>query len=599
MKQEIIPIELSEHGEIPHLSDIYPEGLPEGIILNKTICGLGATYSCIKKPCHTIIIELNLPVIQGKMHAQIHEEDNLFAVFGDTKTEDIIAYLVRSNRNQKFIKVLCTPESYYKLEDAMVEVMGDTFHSKVFCVLDEIHKYVLDDGYRDFKLGEIIEEFWKYEKRSVISATPLLSDDPRYEETDMREIVVSPQWEYKRPLQLVISNDVSQSLTKVFGQYQDRMIFVACNSVKLIRTYIEETQVARDSVIFCAKETAQEISHENVLVCSDWNANALTRINWLTSRFWTGFDLDNIPDPPVLIMLTDSQLVEHTMIYPSIDAVQIVGRFRQGVSEIIHITNTNPNFKYRTTEHIKGYQEAQKEAYSKINAMMTLNDNNELREALREILKACPWSRNLNGSFEVNYLAVAYNAHKLVVQSAYSSMDSIIEAYQSSPFIINVREEIYDERVIEIKRMPGRWRQRRQMLELLDKTKEFDKDNGEHEQLLREFGQIDRWLIDAYQAIGSDEIRKCHYRTGQINYLISKVKSNRQKLKTEVINLVKSSFHKGEKHTRREIKLTLSAIYKGFNVEKAPTATDIKSFFQVKECKVKGESAFYLIEPLF
>ena len=147
--------------------------------------------------------------------------------------------------------------------------------------------------------------------------------------------------------------------------------------------------------------------------------------------------------------------------------------------------------------------------------------------------------------------------------------------------------------------MPGRWRQRKEMLEILDRTKDFNKENGDYEKLLREFSLIDRWLIDAYQAIGSEQIRKCHYRTGQINYLISKSKANRKKLKPEVIKLVKSTFRKGHRYTRKEIKQMLSDIYKGFNIEHSPKATDIKSFYSVKECKVSGESAFLINEPLF
>ena len=166
MNQEHIAINLTEQGNIPYLSDIYPEGLPEGIVLNKTICGLGATYSCIKKACHTIIIELNLPVIQSKVYTPIHAEDNLFGVIGGTKTEDIVSYIKRTLKKGMFINILCTPESYYKLQDALIETMGDTYYSEIFFVLDEIQrfpkareavKYLVADGRYDYiETGSLI-----------------------------------------------------------------------------------------------------------------------------------------------------------------------------------------------------------------------------------------------------------------------------------------------------------------------------------------------------------------------------------------------------------------------------------------------------------
>ena len=203
--------------------------------------------------------------------------------------------------------------------------MGDSYYSEIFFVLDEIQKYVIDDGYRDFSLNEIMEEFWKYDKRSVVSATPLLADDPRYQECNMKEVILEPEWDFKSPLSLILTNDVGRSLNTLISENIDQTIFIACNSVKLIRTYIRDTQTEHESVIFCARETAREVEREEVSVYSDWNAENIKRVNWMTSRFWTGFDLDDIPQPPIVIMLSDPNLVEHTMIDPMIDAVQIVG----------------------------------------------------------------------------------------------------------------------------------------------------------------------------------------------------------------------------------------------------------------------------------
>ena len=45
---------------------VMPE-IPTNSIINKTVTGCGATYAEINAPRHSVIIEPNVPVIEGKM----------------------------------------------------------------------------------------------------------------------------------------------------------------------------------------------------------------------------------------------------------------------------------------------------------------------------------------------------------------------------------------------------------------------------------------------------------------------------------------------------------------------------------------------------
>ena len=145
--------------------------------------------------------------------------------------------------------------------------------------------------------------------------------------------------------------------------------------------------------------------------------------------------------------------------------------------------------------------------------------------------------------------------------------------------------------------MPGRWRQRKEMMDILDQLKEFE--NGKYEELLQEYQQIDRWFIDAYCTLGSQIIKQCHYKTSWINREISKHKADRNKLKGEVVQMVKTSFIVGQSYTRDDIKSMLIEIYRQYNIKTKAKASDIKLYFNAKECKKYGESAYKLLEPLF
>ena len=64
----------------------------------------------------------------------------------------------------------------------------------------------------------------------------------------------------------------------------------------------------------------------------------MKRYNFFTSRFFNAVDME-LEEQPHVIMLTDVYFAEHTMIDPYTDAIQIVGRFRNGVSSITYISN--------------------------------------------------------------------------------------------------------------------------------------------------------------------------------------------------------------------------------------------------------------------
>ena len=83
------------NGKVQRLSDIYPI-IETNTILNKTITGIGATYSEIKAPRHSIIIEPTKPVIYGKINDPKHKDDNLKGVFQGVYQDEIEDYIEKS-----------------------------------------------------------------------------------------------------------------------------------------------------------------------------------------------------------------------------------------------------------------------------------------------------------------------------------------------------------------------------------------------------------------------------------------------------------------------------------------------------------------------
>ena len=105
------------NGKVKYLTEILPE-IPTNTILYKKLTGLGATYGELKAKRNSVIIEPNKPVIVGKCSDPKHSKDNLFGVYEGVYTDKIIAYMEKSVKQKKHIKILTTPESFRKVQDA-------------------------------------------------------------------------------------------------------------------------------------------------------------------------------------------------------------------------------------------------------------------------------------------------------------------------------------------------------------------------------------------------------------------------------------------------------------------------------------------------
>ena len=146
MKNKEITASKKANGKIQYLTEILPE-IPTNTILYKKLTGLGATYGELKANRNSIIIEPNKPVISGKCKDPKHKDDNLFGVYEGVYADNIMAYIERSIKQNKHFKILTTPESFHKVQEAFEEMDMDIRYNS-FLLFDECHKIVKDSGFR-------------------------------------------------------------------------------------------------------------------------------------------------------------------------------------------------------------------------------------------------------------------------------------------------------------------------------------------------------------------------------------------------------------------------------------------------------------------
>lgn len=597
MNTQIIQINKNENGKIQYLTEVLPM-IPTNTILYKTLTGLGATYGELKADRNSIIIEPNVPVIVGKCNDPKHKEDNLFGVYEGVYTEDVIKYLEKSA--DKRTKILTTPESFQKVKDAF-ELMDMDIYGTCFLLFDECHKIVKDADYRsDITLP--FDDFFLFNEKALVSATPISFSDPRFEMQKFQIIRIEPAFEYKLPVSLIHTNNVLEQLKRTLDKLDATDICLFVNSTDMIYSFIKQLDIENESTVFCAKKSVEKLKNKKFKhAFEQWSKSKMKKYNFFTSRFYNALDIE-LEIKPTVIMISDVYFSEYSMIDPHTDAIQAIGRFRNGVNRVCHIFNTNPNLPVRTEEEIGIYLQVSKEVYDKIKTFYDCATSEEARKAYREALKVLPFNQMLNKDGKENFFAIDNYVDEALLKSSYNAQEKLIASYRSNRlFDLDVESAYFPFGDFE------RLKKESKYASLKDKRKEVVRQlellKGDDEtEMIRNYKEdlrkADSFIYEAYEEIGKEMIESLDYSVKRIKEAMI-LKQNREKTEgTEFIQLIKNSFKVGQKYTKKYIKEELTRIYAltGVTPQKTITGQSIKEFFYVKEINTGGSRKFLLVE---
>lgn len=597
MTTQIIQINKNENGKIQYLTEVLPM-IPTNTILYKTLTGLGATYGELKADRNSIIIEPNVPVIVGKCNDPKHKEDNLFGVYEGVYTEDVIKYLEKSA--DKRTKILTTPESFQKVKDAF-ELMDMDIYGTCFLLFDECHKIVKDADYRsDITLP--FDDFFLFNEKALVSATPISFSDPRFEMQKFQIIRIEPAFEYKLPVSLIHTNNVLEQLKRTLDKLDATDICLFVNSTDMIYSFIKQLDIENESTVFCAKKSVEKLKNKKFKhAFEQWSKSRMKKYNFFTSRFYNALDIE-LKIKPTVIMISDVYFSEYSMIDPHTDAIQAIGRFRNGVNRVCHIFNTNPNLPVRTEEEIGIYLQVSKEVYDKIKTFYDCATSEEARKAYREALKVLPFNQMLNKDGKENFFAIDNYVDEALLKSSYNAQEKLIASYRSNRlFDLDVESAYFPFGDFE------RLKKESKYASLKDKRKEVVRQlellKGDDEtEMIRNYKEdlrkADSFIYGAYEEIGKEMIESLDYSVKRIKEAMI-LKQNREKTEgTEFIQLIKNSFKVGQKYTKKYIKEELTRIYAltGVTPQKTITGQSIKEFFHVKEINTGGSRKFLLVE---
>lgn len=593
-----------------YLTDVLPE-IPTNTILNKTLTGLGATYGELKSDRHSIIIEPNVPVIVGKMKDKKHK--NIFGVYEGIYAEDILNYLEKNNGKHKF-KILTTPESLRKVKDAFFE-FGMNIYKECFLLFDECQKIVQDVCYRQ-DIALPIDDFFRFENKAFVSATPIYPKDPRFKKQGFQILDIEPTFDFKKQMYLVTTNNALQALKMVLETLsknnnfkdEERDICIFLNSTDTIEAIIKQLEIISESTIFCSERSVKKLNKRGLKSAYEhWGKKKMKKYNFFTSRFYSAFDIE-LDEAVDLIMISDLFYAEHSMIDPNTEAPQIIGRFRKenGVANIVHITNLKSDLPVRTREELQLYLGCSESIYNKINELHNTTSDLSYRQAYKAALAVIPYSKYIDKNGKKNYFALENYIDEEIVKGFYNNSQFLLQAYKSSNrFEINYQPVYFPlgdferlQRERDNKSLKERNIETVRQLDLLMESGDY---NSETIQEYRnELYKYNKLYVEAYEFIGKDGIIKLNYSRPKIReaMILKKYKDGVSGLGFQ--ELLVNSFVIGKKYTRKFIKEELSRIYSIFeiNPKSKITAETIREYFEVIEVKQKGDAAFQLMARL-
>ena len=589
------------NGKVQHLSEVLPL-IPTNTILCKTLTGIGATYGEIRSARNSIIIEPNRPVIYGKCLDPKHRDDNLLGVYEGVYTKDVVNYILQSQDMNKKIKILTTPESFYKVQKAFEQVGIDIQTDGYFLLFDECQKIVKDCGYRK-NISLPMDFFFECQDKAMVSATPPSEfADSRFENFDI--LIIHPDFNYKKTITVCTTNNVLERTRQLLLQLDERPVFFFVNSTDIILAMMEQLGLRDQSAVFCSADSVDKLksqkfsnAHEN------WEKKYMAKYNWMTSRFYNAMDIE-LNENPNVVMITDCYIADYTMIDPYMDAVQIIGRFRNGTSNIYHISNFDERIPVRDKRDIITWYQCNKKIYEQTETLKNIQTDPNCRDAYNDTMGVLLYNRFLDDYGKEDAFKIDNYIHEELVRVMYHDYTRLYQGYNECGYFevttsnITYRYGDYDRLKITNNTLPIKDMRKR----IVDQLEVLKGEETEMAMQYRdELRRIDSFIVKAWEALGKQTIEELNYNSKSIREEIILTLHEKKAKSSDVLRMIYNSFSSRHWYASSFIKQELKRIHNllGVPKSKAITAKDICQYFEVTEKRKAKERGYYLISPKF
>ena len=581
--------------------------IPTNVILNKTVTGIGATTLEIEAKRHSIIIEPNVPVILGKTK----NKPELFAVWEYSTKAKIKKYF--KDRTVQYKKLLTTPEGFKKITDVCKRKdVNIDIYNYFFCLFDECEKIVQDIDFRD-KIIQPINDFFLFKNKAFVSATPVKMTHPEFNNQGFKILKVKPQYNYKKDLNLIITDCYEIEVIKKFNELKDsNCVCIFLNKTDSIEKLINTLKIANESKIFCSDKSVKKLKNIGYNNVFDQIDLPLKKYNFFTCRFFSAVDIE-IRQKPDILLLTNLNDAYHTMIDPFTEAIQISGRFRNKYhngqlpfNSLTHITNLNPDMQVKYSKDVNTMVRTWEQTYKYINNRLQNETDIVAKQTLKKELQKVGYADLLDEKGNFNYFSLDNLHNEERVKRYYNDFNNwLVRAYRyTGHFIVNL--SIVNHNIAcDFKSANLTPAQKREHivfnLEELSKLKannpaldiEPYKNNWRGKVITnRENGDL---IVDAYYYLGKAEIERIGYK----KYRLLKEETDKKKAEKKekdsfavIQSEIKQQYQINQTATKNDIKDFLKEVYRLNSIDVSITHNTITKYCDVTSNNSKNPATY-------
>ena len=569
-----------------YLSDVIRQ-IPTNSIISKRIPGCGATTLELNTYRNSIILVPNVPVINSKCQ----KYKNLLGVYEKVTVGEIAQYL----HEHKLYKTMTTPESFPKVKKAC-ELCALNIYTDFFLLDDECHQLIKDVDYRaDIVLP--MDDFFQFEHKALVSATPIKFSDPRFK--DFKTIEISAEYDYQQKIQVVHTYSIARTVREYLENHKNNKVCIFFNSVDGIYSIMKQFGMLNNATVYCAPKSRTKLKseHDFTNAYNVWSAKTMKQYNFFTGRFYTAFDLE-LDYKPNLLMITDPNLSPYTMLDVDTDCIQICGRFRNGISSATHIYRTDEEIVAKTRDELEWEISAHEYAYNTIQTFYNSSDSRESRFAFGEALETLPFRKYLYPNLTKNWFAIDNAINEKLVESRYKYRGQVKLWYNDCHFFIPTFEDKpygkNDEKLKIVEAGRSTKDKRRRMVQFLSEIE--DPDSEYAMDFRNEIRKIDPFIVEAFELLGRKRIEELEYNQRAIAEEMILV----QRKGNKVVRIIKNSFIVGRAYTNDYITKELKRIFDMVHIhpEKPIKGTMINDYFQTVDWRSKKSRGYRLVSPI-
>ncbi len=279
------------------------------------------------------------------------------------------------------------------------------------------------------------------------------------------------------------------------------------------------------------------------------------------------------------------------MIDPQTEVVQAIGRFRNGVAKLHHVTNTCNMLACLPRETLLQQLESKEAIYNKVAAIPVANDIE--KEALLEAVGGMDYQRFVTREGKRNYFMWDNACEDEKIRGYYKYPSAVKAAYVDAPFhakIVKYEQSITDEDRLRrkqagLKSTRELWRE---VISQLDKLQTANPD--------AEPSYKCATMVKAHTLLGAKRIEALGYDRRKIEAALGSIEENRLLTSEKMQQAVYGHFHTDDIVPANEVNAFMRQLItdNGIPFEGRVDRKVIGLFFELEDCKQNQARAFKL-----